>query len=253
MDRKAGHKINLGLNVLRKRPDGFHDLETLFVPCDAWTDSLTIEKSDRFDIRISRKEGVDWDPMKDLTARAYGLLREEFDLPPVRIDLQKHIPVGAGLGGGSADAAAALMMVNEMFGLGLDATALAARAARLGSDCAFFIYGTPMLGSGRGEILESFDMDLSSFEIRLEMPAGISVSTREAYSGIHPHLPEIPLREVLSRPVSEWRSLLHNDFEDSIFPLYPEIAALKEKFYSDGAVYSAMSGSGSAVFGIFTK
>ena len=243
-------KLNLGLNVLRKRPDGFHDLETLFIPYDGFSDELEITA-----ITDGKGAGIeliggDWNPLSDLSWRAYGLLKEDFDLPPVKIRLVKHNPVGAGLGGGSADAAFTLKTLNSMFSLGLSENELAAYAARLGSDCAFFIFNRPMFGEGRGEILTPFDIDLSRYEIRVEIPAGVAVSTKEAYSGIVPRCGR-DLREVLSKPVSEWKELLVNDFEETVFRLHPEIATLKRRFYDEGAVYAAMSGSGSAVFGLF--
>lgn len=246
---KVFPKINIGLKVLRKRPDGYHDLETLFYPCGAFSDDLEIERSETFSIDI---DSCDWDPLKDLTVKAYELLAEEFGLPPVSIRLHKGIPVGAGLGGGSADAAAALKMLSGMFSLGLDDAALAARAARLGSDCAFFVYGKPMFGEGRGEILSPFDLDLGGYEIRVELPEGVRVSTKEAYSGVTP-CGTSDLRNLLSRPVPDWRGTVENDFEKSVFAAHPEIAALKQRFYDEGAVYAAMSGSGSAVFGLFTR
>lgn len=245
-------KINLGLSVLRKRPDGYHDLETLFVPCDAFGDELTITPAPELSEPRIEISHCDWDPLKDLTMKAYRLLKEDFpQIPAVFIKLEKGAPVGAGLGGGSADAAFALRELNRLFTLGLDDDALAGYAARLGSDCPFFVYNRPMLGEGRGEILTPFALDLSAWRIEVAIPQGVAVSTKEAYAGITPRVPEIPVREVLARPVEQWRGLLHNDFEDSVFPQHPEIAALKEKFYSDGAVYASMSGSGSAVFGLF--
>ena len=246
---KVFPKINIGLKVLRKRPDGYHDLETLFYPCKAYCDELEIERTDAFSISIDH---CDWDPQKDLTVKAYALLAEEFALPPVSIRLQKGIPVGAGLGGGSADAAAALKLLNGMFSLGLDAAALAARAATLGSDCAFFVYDGPMFGEGRGEILTPFALDLSAYEIRVAIPESVRVSTKEAYAGVSP-CGVSNLRQILSRPVEAWRDVLENDFEKSVFTTHPEIPALKEQFYDDGAVYAAMSGSGSAVFGLFRR
>ena len=209
-------------------------------------------------ITIARKEGVDWEPLEDLTARAYGLLDADFDLPPVKIFLEKTAPVGAGLGGGSADAAFALRMLSELFALGLDEAALAAYAARLGSDCAFFVYNRPMIGTGRGEILEPCDIDLSQYELRVDVPAGVSVSTADAYRGIVPREAAAagracPLREALSRPVAEWRDCLVNDFEATVFAKYPAIADAKQALYDAGATYASMSGSGSAVFGLFTK
>ena len=266
-------KVNLGLNVLRKRPDGFHDLETLFVPYHGFTDTLEIVTGDDYSrtighlqglplvqaisedgklmITIARREGVDWDPLKDLTARAYQLLAQDYDLPPMKIYLEKRNPVGAGLGGGSADAAFALRMISELASLGLSDETLAAYAARLGSDCAFFIYNRPMFGSGRGEVLEPFDLDLQGLELRVVIPEGIHVSTSDAYRGIIPHLPAKSLKTVLAQPVDSWREELVNDFEETVFAKYPELAAVKAKLYEDGALYSAMSGSGSSLYGLF--
>lgn len=270
-------KINLGLNVLRKREDGFHDLETLFVPYSGISDTLEIVVGDDYSrtsaalfgkyapeiieqgisedgklmITIAREEGVDWDPLKDLTAKAYHILAEDFELPPVKIFLQKTSPVGAGLGGGSADAAFALKMLNELCSLGLDEAKLAEYASRLGSDCAFFIYNRPMIGEGRGEILTEYPLDLAGLNLQVLTPEGVSVSTKDAYSGIRPHLPEVPLREALSRPVEEWDGILVNDFEETVFAKYPELAAIKRSLYDSGAVYASMSGSGSALFALY--
>ena len=270
-------KINLGLNILRKREDGFHDLETLFVPYFGLHDTLEIVTGDDFSktsaaifgkyapemiaqgmsedgklmITIAREQGVDWNPLKDLTAKAYYILSEDFDLPPVKIFLEKTSPVGAGLGGGSSDAAFALKMLNELCSLNLSQEQLASYAAKLGSDCAFFIYNSPMRGQGRGEILTPYDLDLSSYTVQVITPAGISVSTKDAYGGIRPHLPELPLTEVLAKPIEEWDGALVNDFEETVFAKYPELAAIKRSLYECGAVYASMSGSGSALFGIF--
>ena len=296
-------KINLGLNVLRKREDGFHDLETLFVPYYGISDTLEIVVGDDYSrtsaalfakygsqipasqgsvkpegvfgvetedstapklvqgisedgklmITIARAEGVDWDPLKDLTAKAYFMLAEDFKLPPVKIFLEKTSPVGAGLGGGSADAAFALKMLNELCTLGLSKEQLACYAARLGSDCAFFVYNRPMIGEGRGEILAEYPIDLEAYDLQVITPAGIAVSTKEAYSGIRPHLPEIPLREALARPVEEWDGLLTNDFEETVFVNHPELAAIKRSLYDSGAAYASMSGSGSALFALYRK
>jgi 4-diphosphocytidyl-2-C-methyl-D-erythritol kinase len=295
-------KINLGLNVLRKREDGFHELDTLFVPYFGISDTLEIvvgddysrtsaalfakygpdqlapsqasakpegvfgvERSEndapklvqgisddgRLMITIAREEGVDWDPLKDLCAKAYMILSRDFELPPVKIFLEKTSPVGAGLGGGSSDAAFALKMLNELCSLNLTQEQLAAYAAELGSDCAFFIYNRPMRGQGRGEILTPYDLDLSSYDIQVITPAGIAVSTKDAYGGIRPHLPELPLIEVLAKPIEEWDGLLVNDFEETVFAKYPELAAIKRSLYDSGAVYASMSGSGSALFAIY--
>ena len=268
-------KINLGLNVLRKRPDGFHDLETLFVPYSGITDCLEIVTGEDWSrtlaglkerygslaqavsadgklmVTLARTKGVDWDPLKDLTAKAYGLLSADFSLPPMKIFLEKRSPVGAGLGGGSADAAFALRMISQLGGLNLPDGELAAYAARLGSDCAFFIYNRPMLGSGRGEVLEPFDLALDGYRIELYIPQGVSVSTAEAYRGITPKLPSKALREVLKQDISSWKEDLHNDFEPSVFAAHPTLASIKDELYARGAVYAAMSGSGSAFFGIY--
>lgn len=270
-------KLNLGLNVLRKRPDGFHDLETVFLPYLGIHDVLEIVTGEDYSrtlmglqerygalaqaispdgklmISIARAAGVDWDPLKDLTAKAYFLLAGDYELPPMKIFLEKLSPVGAGLGGGSADAAFALRMIAQLGGLPLSDGELAAYAARLGSDCAFFIYNRPMFGSGRGEVLEPFELDLSAFEFKVYIPEGVSVSTADAYRGIVPQLPEKPLREVLSQPVETWKTELKNDFEQTVFAKYPSLAPVKEMLYAQGAVYAAMSGSGSAFFQIKKK
>ena len=247
-------KVNIGLHVLRRRPDGYHDLETLFVPYYGYGDELSIEPAEELSINI---DGGTWDPQTDLTMQAWRLLKADFDtLPPVSIRLVKHAPVGAGLGGGSADGAAALRCLNALGALGLDDSALKRYASKLGSDCTFFVCADslqPMYATGRGEILEPMDIDLSAYELRVEVPAGVSVSTREAYSGVTPDASRPPLADLLKEPVSSWKDRVGNDFEASVFPRHPEIAALKEKMYADGAIYAAMSGSGSAVFGLFKK
>lgn len=305
MITKPNVKINLGLNVLRKREDGYHDLETLFVPYFGITDTLEIITGDdysrtsaaifskygpdsvpqtqgiekpegvfgvgvqtenaprlvqgisedgRLMITIAREGGVDWDPLKDLCAKAYNLLAEDFQLPPVKIFLEKTAPVGAGLGGGSSDAAFALKMLNELCSLELSEQQLADYAARLGSDCAFFIYNRPMIGEGRGEVLTPFDLegfDDGTYTVQVVTPAGIAVSTADAYGGIKPHFPEITLREALARPVEHWQDVLVNDFEETVFAKHPELAAIKLSLYDSGAVYASMSGSGSALFAIY--
>lgn len=270
-------KINLGLHVLRRRPDGFHDLETLFVPYPAISDCLEVISGDDYSrtlaslkerygtltqaispdgklmITLARKEGVDWDPLKDLTAKAYALLAADYDLPPMKIYLEKRSPVGAGLGGGSADAAFALRAMAELAGLTLDNAALAAYAARLGSDCAFFVYNRPMFGRSRGEVLEPFSIDLDQYRLEVVVPEGISVSTAQAYRGIAPRIPEKPLQDVLRQDISTWKTDLKNDFEQTVFAAHPALAQVKAALYESGALYAAMSGSGSACFGIFPK
>ena len=273
-------KVNLGLNVLRKRPDGFHDLETLFIQSGQFRDSLEVIKADDWSrslaelgglyppeciaqdispdgklmITVARREGVDWPVLKDLCAKAYFLLDGDFDLPPVKIYLEKKSPVGAGLGGGSADAAYCLKMLNELCGLGLEREQLLPYAARLGSDCALFLYDCPVFGEGRGEVLRPFSLPIGiggEYRLEIVVPEGISVSTAEAYRGIVPAIPEIRLEEALKRPVEEWKDLIVNDFEKSVFKEHPQLAAIKQSLYDSGAVYAAMSGSGSALFAIY--
>lgn len=241
-------KINLGLRVLRKRSDGFHDIETLFLPYPGIHDRLEIGPSEEF---IFDGKGVNWE--NDLTVRAYNLLKADFDIPAVRISLEKLSPVGAGLGGGSSDAAFTLCMLDEMFCLGLGKERLAAYAARLGSDCAFFVYNTPMLGRGRGEILTPCPIDLSAYEIKVVVPEGIAVSTREAYAGIDAHERTVSLEDVLAAPVESWKDSLENDFEKTVFAAHPRLAGIKREMYDNGAVYASMSGSGSAIYGLFRK
>lgn len=249
-------KINLGLNILGKRPDGYHDLETLFVPYFGMKDELEVVAADggkgHLDISIEGT-GVDWDPQKDLCAKAYRLLADEFGLGACRIRLVKNIPVGAGLGGGSSDAAFTLRMLRDIYSLNITDDRLAGYAAELGSDCAFFIWNRTMFGSGRGEILRPSDVKLDGFELKMEIPEGVSVSTREAYAGIVPHTPALALEEALKMKPEEWKNVIFNDFEKSVFALHPEIEELKKRMYDRGAVYAAMSGSGSAVFGLFEK
>ena len=280
MITKPNVKINLGLNVLRKRQDGFHDLETLFVPYFGLHDTLEIITGDDFSktsaamfaryapemiaqgmsedgrlmITIAREQGVDWDPLKDLTAKAYHILSEDFDLPPVKIFLEKTSPVGAGLGGGSADAAFALKMLSEICSLGLSDDQLAGYASRLGSDCAFFIYNRPMIGEGRGEVLSDYPLTaLEDYDLQVLTPEGVSVSTAQAYGGIVPKMPEISLKDALRLPVEQWNGVLVNDFETTVFDKHPALVAIKRSLYDSGAVYASMSGSGSALFALYRK
>lgn len=310
-------KINLGLRVLRKREDGYHDIETLFYPCSQIHDTLEIISGDDYSrtsarltavygdrpriadmsatalnvgeemeleddyvptlsqgisgngklmITVARRDGVDWPVLKDLCARAYMMLDEDFGLPPVKIYLEKTSPVGAGLGGGSADAAFALSMLNEMFTLGLEKERLADYAAKLGSDCPFFVWNRPMLGEGRGEVLTPYNLDLQivevgigpydspkgeAYELKIIVPEDVHIATAEAYRGIVPCVPEIDVRKALSMPVSEWKDVLVNDFERTVFAAHPELAAIKQSLYDSGAVYASMSGSGSALFALY--
>lgn len=240
-------KINLGLHVLCKREDGFHEIETVFFPVKLH-DSLEIMEAEELKFHY-HGPGI---AGENLVMEAYRLLKAKHNLPPVEIFLLKHIPAGAGLGGGSSDTAHALLMLNEMFQLKISPAELEALAATLGSDCAFFIRNTPAIATGRGEILEDIELDLSAYRIELFHPR-IHVSTAQAYGMITPDDSRPSLREIISQPVSAWKNILVNDFEKVVFEKHPTIRAAKEEMYEKGAVYAAMSGSGSSVFGIFLK
>lgn len=242
-------KINLGLSVLSKREDGYHDLETCFYPVP-WTDILEIIKADKFSFTTSGII-IPGDPAENLCIKAYDLLKNEFGLGPVNIHLHKIIPPGAGLGGGSSDAAHTLRLLNTIFSLNLSQQKLMEYAARLGSDCAFFIQDKAMMGTARGEVLKEIGFSLKNRFLVIVKP-GIHVSTRDAFSGITPKATDLPVEEIIrGHPISQWKGLLRNDFEETVFKKYPSLASLKERLYELGAAYASMTGSGSAVFGIF--
>ncbi len=243
-------KINLGLHITGKRKDGYHDIETCMVPIPLF-DALEIilDKKTSFTSTGLPIPGSDKD---NLIMKALKLFRKDFnELPHPTIHLHKNIPMGAGLGGGSADAAFALKLMNTLFDLHLEDWFLEDYAAQLGSDCPFFIENTPKIATGRGEILGPVEVDLSGKHLLLINP-NIHIGTKEAYSGVQPRPSDINLREVLADR-SRWKDELVNDFEASIFPKHPEIAAIKSKLYEMGAFYAAMSGSGSTVFGLFDE
>ena len=243
-------KINIGLYIERKRPDGYHDLSTLFYPID-WCDVLEIveSRSESTTLTVTGR-GVDCPPEKNLVMKAYSVLSDIVPLPPVDIYLHKVIPDGAGLGGGSADAAFTLKGLNDMFELGISDESLARIASRLGADCAFFVYDRPMLASGIGDVLVPSDLSLRGHVIAVVKPDE-GVSTKEAYSNVIPAVPSVALNDSILFPVSEWRDRIGNDFERSIFPGHPVIADVKERLYMLGAEYACMSGSGASVYGIF--
>ena len=239
-------KINLGLNVVRKRSDGYHDIETLFYPVPDLCDILELIHADAFRMQVygAQIEG------ENLCEKAWRLLHDRCGIPPVEIHLYKKIPMGAGLGGGSANAAFTLRGLNTLFRLGLSQEELSEMAAQLGSDCAFFIYNRPMLARGRGEILTPLDFSLGDHTLRI-FPQAVFVSTREAYAGITPHEPAEHIEAIVQRPVAEWRGLLVNDFEETVFAKHPSLAAALDALYAGGALYAAMSGSGSALYAIY--
>jgi 4-diphosphocytidyl-2-C-methyl-D-erythritol kinase len=241
-------KINLGLNVVEKRSDGYHNLETVFYPIGL-ADALEFVESKEFSITVTGIE-IDGNPEKNLVVRAYYLLKKDFDLPPIKIHLHKAIPFGAGLGGGSSDGAFMLKMLNTHFLLGLNTDRLEAYASQLGADCPFFIQNKPAFATGIGDHLLPVNVELNGFKIIVVKPP-FSVPTGEAYKNIIPRNPVISPGDAIHLPAREWRDVLKNDFEEPVFKLYPEIEQVKEQLYKAGATYASMSGSGSAIFGLF--
>ncbi|MCD8317566.1 MAG: 4-(cytidine 5'-diphospho)-2-C-methyl-D-erythritol kinase [Paraprevotella sp.] len=266
-------KINLGLNITERRPDGYHNLETVFYPIPV-CDTLRIEPDEGIlssaEQVSSRKrerpsdapasdytfqtDGIvmDCPPEKNLVIRALRSLKQDFILPPLHIYIDKQIPSGAGLGGGSSDAAHTLTTLNRVFDLRLQEKGIEDRASGLGADCAFFIRNRPAFASGIGNLLRPIDLSLSGWHLVLVKP-DVFVSTKDAYAQIHPHRPDTPITEIIVRPVEEWKNKLTNDFEDGIFRLHPVLAEIKEQLYALGASYAAMSGSGSTLFGLFRR
>jgi 4-diphosphocytidyl-2-C-methyl-D-erythritol kinase len=244
----APAKINLGLNVLFKRPDGYHELDTCMLPVPLY-DVLELLKSEKFEF-YQTGIVVPGSSEDNLCIKAYQLLKNEFDLPPVYMHLRKEIPMGAGLGGGSSDASHVLKGLNELFELGLSIQELEDRSAKLGSDCPVFIQNKAQIAQGRGEVLKPCKVDLSGYWIKLIHP-GIHVGTKEAYAGIVFSDNNKSVQTIVEGPIEEWKSGLKNDFETSVFALHPALAKVKTDLYQEGAVFAAMSGSGSTVFGIF--
>ena len=245
-------KINIGLQVTERRPDGYHNLDTIFYPIPLH-DSLEIivVEDATYDCRLHLSGVIiEGDADNNLVVRAYRLLAAHHTLPAVDIYLHKHIPTGAGLGGGSADASYTLRLLNEMFSLGITPQELETYAAQLGADCPFFINNTPVYATGIGNEFHPISLDLSGWHIVIVKP-DVFVSTREAYSMVHPEKPITTLDEKIKRPIEEWKDTVSNDFEKGIFALHPELNAIKTKLYELGATYAAMSGSGSALFGLF--
>lgn len=252
-------KINIGLRITEKRRDGYHNLETIFYPIPLM-DGLEFTNVDptaaaEGGCRL-RVQGdiLDGGPADNLVVRAYELLRRDFpeQVQPLAVHLFKHIPTGAGLGGGSSDAAFTLRAMNERFELGLSREQLAKYAAQIGADCPFFIYNTPMLAHGIGDQLTPVDLSLAGKVVIVVKPE-VSVSTKDAYAGITPRQPETSLAELVKAPVEQWKDTVVNDFEAGICAHYPEIAAIKDRLYDLGALYAAMSGSGSSVYGLFNE
>jgi 4-diphosphocytidyl-2-C-methyl-D-erythritol kinase len=245
-------KINLGLRVIERRKDGFHTIETIFLPIGLCDILEFVECHDHKSTLEVTGIAVPGKTEDNLILKAWQIMHQKHSIPFIEAHLHKIIPIGAGLGGGSSDAAFMLKGLNEFFSCGCSSGVLEAYAAELGSDCAFFIRNQPAIGTGRGEILEPIQIALSEYEILLINP-GIHVGTREAYAGITPGKPESMLKELINMPVSRWQEIINNDFEKSVFATFPKIAELKKKILDQGAVYASMSGSGSSVYGIFRK
>lgn len=253
-------KINLGLNIVSRRPDGYHNLETVFYPIPLY-DALSVHKMDHdfpserpCDLKVTGLH-IDGDDDNNLVVKAYNLIAKDFRLPRIHAHLYKRIPTQAGMGGGSSDAAYMIRLLDEKFHLNMGNAEMERYAAQLGADCAFFITAETAYAQGIGEILEPADDDygnLNGYYLVLVKP-DIAVSTREAFSKIHPHKPAKCCRDIVRQPIETWRTELTNDFEESIFSLYPSIGVIKEKLYDLGAVYAQMTGSGSCVFGIFRE
>lgn len=248
-------KINLGLNIVARRSDGYHNLETVFYPVNELYDALEITPVDDATtgdcFLYQHGTALDCEPEKNLVVKAYRLLQAHHNnLPSIKIHLLKHIPSGAGLGGGSADAAFMLRLLNDLFELQLGIDELERLATQLGADCPFFIQNRPTFATGIGEVFTPINLSLKGYQIIIVKP-NVFISTREAFAHIHPQKPAWCITDILQAPIKEWRHHLVNDFEASIFPQHPKIASLKELLYENGAEYASMSGSGSSVFGIF--
>ncbi len=252
MELRACPKINLGLHIVRKRTDGFHDIETAIIGLRELYDTVSLTPAGSGSSVLETSGApLDCPPESNLCMRALRLLQREFGAGEAVVKLHKAVPSGAGLGGGSSDAAAVLRAGNQVFTLGLSDAELETLAARLGSDVPFFIKGTPQICTGRGEIMTPLDLDLAGKWLAVVKPVSIEISTAEAYASVVPREPREPLRELLKRPFEDWKTLIINDFERSVFEKYPQLQELKQSLYRSGAVYASMSGSGSAIFGIF--
>jgi 4-diphosphocytidyl-2-C-methyl-D-erythritol kinase len=244
-------KINLGLSILAKRADGYHELETVFYPI-AVSDALEILPSNNLAL-TQTGIAVPGDPAQNLCLKAYHLLKKDFpQLPPVQMHLQKNIPMGAGLGGGSSDGTSALLILNQQFSMGLNDSQLIQYASQLGSDCPFFVFNKACHATGRGEVLAPIGLDLSNYQFLLVHP-GIHISTAWAFQQLNPHTKSESIRSIIEKPISEWKALLINDFEAPVFKAEPTLSEIKSKLYQLGAIYASMSGSGSSLFGIFPK
>ncbi|TKB95574.1 4-(cytidine 5'-diphospho)-2-C-methyl-D-erythritol kinase [Pedobacter cryophilus] len=243
-------KINIGLNIISKRSDGYHNLETIFYPIQI-KDALEVIEANEMGFETSGIE-IPGDASNNLCLKAYELLRKDFDVPPIKIHLHKHIPIGAGLGGGSADAAFFIKLVNEKFKLGLTVDKMQDYCRLLGADCAFFIENKPVFAFDKGDVFESVILDLSAYHLALVMPP-VHVSTAEAYSGVKPSQAQQSLKELIELPVEQWQGKIKNGFEEHILKNHTQIQKVKDSLLEAGALFALMSGSGAAVYGIFKE
>ncbi|WP_419800981.1 4-(cytidine 5'-diphospho)-2-C-methyl-D-erythritol kinase [Mucilaginibacter sp.] len=243
-------KINIGLNVVSKRADGYHNLETAFCPIKI-NDALEVVLGEATQF-TSSGIFIPGNPENNLCLKAYELIKRDLDLPPMKIHLHKNIPIGAGLGGGSADCGFFIRLINDLCNLNLSAENMKDYARQLGADCAFFIDNKPVFAFDKGDQFEELELDLSAYYLVLVMPP-VYVSTAEAYASVQPKPAAFDLKSVLKSPVEEWKTKVKNDFEVSIFRHHPQILWVKEALYQNGALYAAMSGSGASVFGIFNQ
>ncbi|HZK03912.1 MAG TPA: 4-(cytidine 5'-diphospho)-2-C-methyl-D-erythritol kinase [Bacteroidaceae bacterium] len=266
-------KINIGLNVIEKRSDGYHNIESVFYPVNL-QDALEINLLRRpIDVKLIkldkdrvRKRSVETDqyainllgsiipghPSENLVVKAYLRLLKDFDIPPIDIHLYKHIPSGAGLGGGSSDGAHMISLLNRRFGLRMTLSKMEEYASELGADCPFFIRNRPVLATGIGNIMDPIELSLKSWSLLIVKP-NIDITTKESYANITPNKLNMPLIDAIKEPIENWKDIIVNDFEKEAFLKYPELKKIKEKIYSIGAVYASMTGSGSAIYGLFQK
>lgn len=247
---RANCKINLGLDILCRREDGFHDLETAMIPVPEVYDVVEVNRTEGCSLFEQEGLMVDCNAEDNLCMKALRLMQRLYGVGGAHIRLEKRVPFGAGLGGGSSDATAVILALNELYELGLSEERLVEVAAMIGSDTAFFVRNTPQLCTGRGEKMTPIELPLQGKYIAIAKPEE-GVSTKEAYSGVIPAIPKVRLSDALQRPIEEWQGVVKNDFEPHIFEAHPAIASLKNAMYEAGALYASMSGSGSAVFGIF--
>jgi 4-diphosphocytidyl-2-C-methyl-D-erythritol kinase len=243
-------KINIGINITGRRPDGYHNIETVFYPLPIY-DVLEALSGDSLTFQSSGLE-IPGRTEDNLCIKGYHLIKKDHDLPPLNIYLLKHIPIGAGLGGGSANAAFFIKLINSLFNLGLTTTNMLDYARQLGADCAFFIENKPLFAFEKGDQFETISIDLSKYKIVLVMPP-VHVSTGEAYRGVKPAPVKHSLYELILEPIQEWKHFIKNDFEESVFKNHPAIRGVKAALYDAGAIYASMSGSGASVFGIFNE